>query len=113
MWLSLEAVQGPPSLALQLSLSYPIYLSPRSVHHSDNLTPALSLLLEIEPCPMEVSAKALANLSRTEDDCHGNTFMVAPQKSEVTWHPGPPEPSEPSPNPKNSAPNKGEGTASS
>lgn len=113
MWLSLKAFQGPPSSVLQLSLSSPMYLSPRNVHHSDNLIPALSLLFEIELCPMEVSAKTVANLSRTEDDCHGNTFMVAPQKSEVTWHPCPPESPEPSPSPKSSAPNQGAGTASS
>lgn len=38
--------------------------APGSVHHSNNLTPALSLL-EIEPCPPEVSAKAVAEFEQT------------------------------------------------
>lgn len=39
--------------------------APKNVHHSHNLTPALSLsLLEIEPCFTEASAKVIAQFEQ-------------------------------------------------
>lgn len=50
--------------------------APKNVHHSHNLTPALSLSLSLKLnlVLLRLLQTLLLNLSRTDGDCHGNTF---------------------------------------